>query len=146
MSEWDKLHVKMIHEPEFQNDPKEELALGISLALRFDPEEAAPRFARAASSDKADAATREQALTYLASAQFRVQKYGEARASIEKLLRVAKAGDLREQAELFLGQIAVAEGRPEDARKMIRGFLRDHPDSRRRAEAEAMLQKIRIDR
>lgn len=142
MAEWDKLHVKMIHEPEFRDDPKQELALGTALALRFDPEEAAPRFARAAASKEADPATRDAARTYLASAQYKMKRYEEARATIADLLETSRNPGIREQAELFRGQIAIAEGRREEARRAIVAFLRDHPGSPLRPNAEKMLTSI----
>ncbi|HKB70335.1 MAG TPA: tetratricopeptide repeat protein [Thermoanaerobaculia bacterium] len=142
MTEWDKLHVKMIHEPEFQDDPKEELALGTALALRFDPEEAAPRFARAAASKTADPDTRDAARTYLASAQFKMKRFEEARATIAALLETSRNPSIREQGELFRGEIAIAEGRREEARRTIVAFLRDHPESPLRGNAERMLTSI----
>jgi thiol-disulfide isomerase/thioredoxin len=136
MGEWDKLNVRMIHEPEFRDDPAQELSLGIDLAQRFDPEEAIPRFARAAESPRADAATRDQALSYLASAQLNAHLYADARATAEKLARVARERDLREQAEIFLGQIALAQGDPAAARRSWEAFLEKHPNSPRRQDAE----------
>jgi thiol-disulfide isomerase/thioredoxin len=136
MAEWDKLNVRMIHEPEFQDDPAQELALGIDLAQRFDPEEAIPRFARAAESPRADAATRDQALSYLASAQLNARLFADARVTTEKLARVAHDRDLREQAEIFLGQISLAEGDSAAARRSWEAFLQKHPDSPRRQDAE----------
>jgi hypothetical protein len=112
MAEWDKLNVRMIHEPEFRDDPTQELALGSDLAYRLDPEEAIPRFARAAESPRADAATREKALTLLASARLNAHLFSDARATTEKLARVARDRDLREQAEIFLGQISLARAIP----------------------------------
>lgn len=136
MAEWDKVNVRMIHEPEFRDDPAQELALGKELALRFDPEEAIPRFARAAESPRADRTTRDEALSYLASAQLNARLYPDARATAEKLARVASVPDLREQAELFLGQIALAEGDSAAARRSWEAFLRKHPTSPRRKDAE----------
>ena len=136
MAEWDKLNVRMIHEPEFRDDPAQELALGIDLAQRFDPEEAIPRFARAAESPRADAATRDQALSYLASAQLNARLFADARVTAGKLARVARDRDLREQAELFLGQISLAQGDPAAARRAWEAFLEKHPDSPRRQDAE----------
>ena len=142
MKEWDKLNVRMIHEPEFLDDPKQELDLGVELALRFDPEEAAPRFERAASSPKADAPTRDRALSYLASAQLKIRRYADARASIDRLLRVTRDADLREQAEIFAGDISIAEGNAAAAQRVWKGFIRKHPDSRRRAEVESRLAAL----
>ena len=142
MAEWDKLHLRMIHEPEFRDDPKQELALGTALALRFDPEEAAPRFARAAGSKAADPATRDLARTYLASAQFKMKKYEDARATIAEILETSRDPQVREQAELFRGEIAIAEGRREEARRTIVAFLRDHPESKLRGNARQMLTSI----
>jgi tetratricopeptide (TPR) repeat protein len=136
MAEWDKLNVRMIHEPEFRDDPAQELALGIDLAQRYDPEEAIPRFVRAAESPRADAATRDQALSYLASAQLNAHLFSDARATTEKLSRVARDGDLREQAEIFLGQISLAEGDSAAARRSWEAFLQKHPNSPRRQDAE----------
>lgn len=140
MAAWDKVHVRMIHEPEFQDDPKQELALGTELALRFDPEEAAPRFERAAHA--LDAETRDRALTYLASAQFKLKRYADSRATLGKILVVSKDADLREQAELFVSQIALAEGKRDEARRTVLAFLRDHPDSKRRGGAQTMLDSM----
>lgn len=145
MAEWDKLNVRMVHEPEFIADPKEELALGAALALRFDPEEAAPRFARAAASAAADAETRDAALTYLAAAQFKMKRYAESRATIDAILEKSRDPKVREQAELFRGELAIAEGRREEARRTILAFLRDHPDSPLAGNARQMLTSIPAD-
>ena len=142
MAAWDKIHVRMIHEPEFIGDPKEELALGTELALRYDPEEAAPRFERASEAPGADAATRDLALTYLASARFKLKKYTESRATLGKILLVSKDADLREQAELFVSQIALAEGKRAEARRTVMAFLRDHPGSARVPAARKMLASM----
>jgi len=139
MKEWDKLNVRMIHEPEFRDDPKQEVELGVQLALRFDPEEAVPRFERAASSPQADARTRDQALSYLASAQLKTRRYADARASIERLIRLTRDADLREQAEIFAGQISLEEGDPAAAQRVWKEFIRKHPTSGRRAEVENRL-------
>jgi tetratricopeptide (TPR) repeat protein len=142
MKEWDKLNVRMIHEPEFRDDPKQEVELGVELALRFDPEEAAPRFERAASSPQADARTRDQALSYLASAQLKTRRYADARASIERLIRLTGDSDLREQAEIFAGQISLEEGDPAAAQRVWKEFIRKHPTSGRRPEVENRLAAI----
>ncbi|HET7451446.1 MAG TPA: thioredoxin family protein [Thermoanaerobaculia bacterium] len=143
VAEWDKLNVRLIHGG--GDDPKEELALGTALALRFDPEEAAPRFARAAASEKADPGTRDLARTYLAAAQFRMKRYEDSGKTIEEILRTSKDPRVREQAELFRGQLAVAEGRREDARRTILAFLREHPDSALAGNARQMLTSIPAD-
>lgn len=142
MTEWDKLHVKMIHEPEFRDDPKQELALGTALAQRFDPEEAAPRFARAAESKAADPATRDAARTSLASAQFKMKRFQDARATADEILKTSSNPQLRERVELFRGELAIAEGRPDEARRTIDAFLRDHPESPLRGNAERMLTSL----
>jgi len=142
MKEWDKINVRMIHEPEFRDDPAQELALGVDLADRLDPEEAIPRFSRAAESPRADPATRDKALSYLASAQLNARLFSDARATTEKLARVAGIADLREQAELFLGQIALAEGDPESARRSWQSFLRKHPKSPRRKDPEGRIAAV----
>jgi len=142
MKEWDKINVRMIHEPEFRDDPAQELALGVDLADRLDPEEAIPRFSRAAESPRADPATRDKALSFLASAQLNARLFSDARATTEKLARVAGIADLREQAELFLGQIALAEGDPESARRSWQSFLRKHPKSPRRKDAEGRIAAL----
>jgi hypothetical protein len=142
MKEWDKINVRMIHEPEFRDDPAQELALGIDLADRFDPEEAIARFARAAESPRADAPLRDKALSYLASAQLNARLFPDARATTEKLARVTKVADLREMAELFVGSIALAEGDPAAARRSWEAFLRKHPKSPRRKDAESRIAAL----
>jgi len=142
LKEWDKINVRMIHEPEFRDDPAQELALGIDLADRFDPEEAIPRFSRAAESPRADGPTRDKALSYLASAQLNARLFPDARATTEKLARVASLADLREQAELFLGSIALAEGDAAAARRSWEAFLRKHPTSPRRKDAESRIAAL----
>jgi tetratricopeptide (TPR) repeat protein len=132
----------MIHEPEFRDDPAQELALGIDLADRFDPEEAIARFARAAESPRADAPLRDKALSYLASAQLNARLFPDARATTEKLARVTKVADLREMAELFVGSIALAEGDPAAARRSWEAFLRKHPKSPRRKDAESRIAAL----
>ncbi|HWC64756.1 MAG TPA: thioredoxin family protein [Thermoanaerobaculia bacterium] len=139
VKEWDALHLRMVREPEFQGDAQQELALGTALALRFDPEEAAPRFARAAAVKTADAATRDKARTYLASAQFKMKHYDDSRATIDEILKTSHDPAVREQAELFRGEIAIAEGKREEARRTIMAFLRDHPGSALRRNAQQML-------
>jgi tetratricopeptide (TPR) repeat protein len=142
MTEWDRLHVKMIHEPEFRDDPKQELALGAELLRRMDPEEAAPRLERAARSKTADAATRDFALTGLANAQYRMKRFPEARTTLDEVLRTSSNPAVREQAELSRGAIAIAEGNREEARRTIAAFLREHPESKLAANARHMLTTI----
>ncbi len=142
MTEWDALHVRMVHEPEFRDDPKQELALGEELMRRMDPEEAAPRFERAARSKEADAATRDFALTGLATAQYRMKRFAEARATLDDLLRTSRDPAIREQAELSRGLVEIAEGRREEARRTISAFLREHPESKLAANARQMLTSI----
>ena len=139
MKAWDKLNVRMLHEPDFLEDPKQELELGAELVERLDPEEAIPRFERAASSPRADVATRDQALAYLAAARLKTGQYAEAREAIGRLLRLTRDSDAREQAEIFAGDISLAEGDRPAAQRAWEGFLRKHPDSRRRAEVEKRL-------
>jgi len=142
MTEWDKLHVRMIHEPEFRDDPKQELALGAELLRRMDPEEAAPRFERAARSKTADPASRDLALTGLATAQYRMKRFGEARATLDDLLRTSRNPAVREQAELSRGAVAIAEGKREEARRTLASFLREHPESKLAGNARQMLTSI----
>ena len=142
MTGWDALHVRMIQEPEFRDDPKQELALGEDLLRRMDPEEAAPRFDRAARSKTADAATRDLALTALATAQYRMKRFAEARATLDDLLRTSRDPAIREQAELSRGLVEIAEGKREEARRTITAFLREHPESRLAANARQMLTSI----
>jgi tetratricopeptide (TPR) repeat protein len=142
MTGWDALHLRMIHEPEFRDDPKQELALGEDLLRRMDPEEAAPRFDRAARSKTADAATRDLALTALATAQYRMKRFPEARATLDDLLRTSRDPAIREQAELSRGLVEIAEGKREEARRTIAAFLREHPESRLAGNARQMLTSI----
>lgn len=142
MAEWDKLHVKMIHEPEFRDDPKEELALGMELLRRMAPEEAAPRLERAGRSKTADPATRDIALTSLATAQYRMKRFDEARATLDEVLKTSRNPAAREEAELSRGAVELAEGHREEARRTISAFLREHPESKLADNARQLLTSI----
>ena len=142
LAAWDKLHVRMIHEPEFRDDPREELALGLDLARRYDSDEAAPRFEHAASSPKADPETRDRALSSLAEADLKMRRFPEAKAAIERLLATTTNAGLREQAEIFAGLIALDSGDPSAARAAWQEFVRRHPKSPYLAEARARLERL----
>lgn len=142
LASWDKLHVRMIHEPEFRDDPRAELELGADIAARYDPEEAIPRFERAAASPKADPETRDRALSGLAASNLKMRRYPEAEAAITRLLRVTANADLKEQAEIFAGRIALESGDRSAARAAWREFVRKHPKSPRLTEARTLLATI----
>jgi tetratricopeptide (TPR) repeat protein len=142
MADWDRLNLRIVHEPETIDDPAAELELGRALYERFDAEGALPRLKRAASSPRADRGTRETALAYLASAQLDLGRIEAARVTAEELLSSTKNPALREQAELFRAQISLAEGDPGDARKRFEAFLEKHPDSPRRSEVQELLRRL----
>ena len=142
LADWDALNVRMIHEPESIDDPKAELLLGAELYRRFDSEEAIPRLERASRSARADEPTREQALAYLASAQLELHRIEDAKASVAAILRSTKDAFRREKAELFLGQISLAEGKRAEARRQFEEFVKKHPASRLKPEAEAFLKGL----
>jgi thiol-disulfide isomerase/thioredoxin len=83
MVEWDEVNLKIVHEPETIHDGKSQLELGKELFRRMDSEEAIPRFERASSGPKTPPAVREEALSYLASAQMDLEHFTDARATIE---------------------------------------------------------------
>jgi tetratricopeptide (TPR) repeat protein len=142
LKEYDEFNVRVIHEPEKIDDPAEELALGVEYFKRLDPEEAQPRFSRAAASPKAPASVREKALSYLASARFQTGDFSGSRKAIEDLLKATKDPDEIEQAELFRAQILLAEGKPGPARKQYVFFLQKYPQSKRRDDVERILTRL----
>lgn len=142
MADYDRLNVKMVHEPETIADPRSELSLGAELFRRFDSEEALPRLERAARSPKADPETREEALAFLASAQLDLNRVAESRATVESLLKLTKNPVRREKAELFRAQVALAEGHRDEARRRYQDFLKKHPDSKLKPQAEAVLREL----
>ncbi len=144
MTDWDHLNVKLIHEPETINDPKAELQLGMELFRRFDSEEAIPRLQRAAS-PKAPAATREEALAYLASAQMERERFAEAGATVDTLLKITKNAGQREKAELFRAQLALAQGKRDEARREFQAFLTRHPESKLKDQAKTYLDQMGSD-
>ncbi|MGH9440686.1 MAG: hypothetical protein ACRD16_00260 [Thermoanaerobaculia bacterium] len=141
MADWDRLNLKLVHEPETIQNARSELQLGIELFQRFDSEEAIPRLERA-SSPKAPSAVRDEALAYLASAQMEREMFGDAESTIATLLRITKNPDRREKAELFRAQLALARGKREEARREFQSFVNRHPESKHRAEAKAYLDQM----
>jgi tetratricopeptide (TPR) repeat protein len=142
LADWDKVNVRMLHESEILDDPKAELALGADLYNRLDPEEAIPHFERAADSPKADPETRDTALAALASARYDLGRVAEARTAVDGLLAHGTDPDLLEKAQLFRAQIAAREGDYKDARARLTRFLKEHPDSKHREDAEKLLASI----
>jgi tetratricopeptide (TPR) repeat protein len=142
MADYDKLNVRMIHEPETLDDPKAELSLGAELYRRFDSEEAVARLERAARSPRADSETREQALAFLASAQLELNRVADSKASVDEILKSTKDPARREKAELFRAQVSLAEGKRAEARRRYQDFLKDHPGSKLRSEAETLLKGL----
>ena len=109
----------------------------------MDPEEAIPVSLGRRESPRADAATREKGPhPSRVWAQLNAHLFSDARATTEKLARVARDRDLREQAEIFLGQISLAEGDSAGARRSWEAFLEKHPDSPRRQEAETRIAAL----
>jgi hypothetical protein len=143
MKEWDSLNLRLVHEPETIDNAKAELELGKELFRRVDAEEALPRLQRAATLPKATPAVREEALAYLASAQMELERFADARATTEKLLRIAKDLERREKAELFRAQISLAEGKRDEARREFQSFLSRHPSSKLGDEAKSYLEKLK---
>ena len=142
MNEWDAVNLRIVHEPETIGSSKAELELGKELFRRLDSAEALPRLQRAASAQNAAPAVREEALAYLASAQMELEKFEDARATAQKLMKTAKDPDRREKAELFQAQIMLAEGRQDDARRDFQAFISRHPESKHRAEAKEYLDRM----
>jgi tetratricopeptide (TPR) repeat protein len=143
MKDWDAVNLRIVHEPETIANAKAELELGKELFRRVDSAEALPRFERAAAAPGAAPAVREEALAYLASSQMELEKFDDARATTEKLLKTAKDPDRREKAELFRAQIMLAEGRREDARRDFQSFLTRHPESKHKDEAKSYLDQMK---
>ena len=144
MTDWDRLNLKLVHEPETIHDAKSQLQLGMELFRRFDSEEAIPRLERAAS-PKSPAAVREQALAYLASAQMERERFAEAGATVDTLLRITKNTGQREKAELFRAQLALAQGKRDEARREFQAFLTRHPASKLKDQAKMYLDQMGSD-
>lgn len=141
MTDWDRLNLKLVHEPETIGDPKSQLAIGADLFRRFDSEEAIPRLERAAS-PKSPSAVREPALAYLASALMERERFAEAGTAVDTLLRITKDTDRREKAELFRAQIALAQGKRDEARREFQAFVSRHPASKHKDEAKMYLDQM----
>ncbi len=130
-----------MHEPETIHDAKSELLLGAELFRRFDSEEAIPRLQRAAS-PKSPQGIREEALAFLASAQMERERFTEAQATVDTLLKITKNAAFRERAELFRAQIALAQGRRDEARREFQAFMTRHPASKLKDQAKMYLDQM----
>lgn len=142
MKDYDAFNLRAVQEPTYLNDPKAELALGVDYYRRFDSVQAVPRLERAVAEAKADETTREQALSYLASAQLDLNNPDKATQAVDTILKNTKDPVRREEAELFRAQISVVRGYSGDAVARLQKFIHDHPGSPRIAQAQSLLQAI----
>lgn len=107
----------------------EAYASGRALYARFDYEGAASRLARAAAAPDAKPQVRESALMGLAAADRQLGRYDAARKAADKVIATTKNADQREQAELFVAELALAQNKPGEALAAYKKFARDHPKS-----------------
>lgn len=141
MTDWDRVNLRLVHEPETIQDPKSQLQLGMELFRRFDSEEAIPRLQHAAS-PKSPTAVREEALAFLASAEMERERFAEAGVAVDTLLKITKNAGQRERAELFRAQIALAQGKRDEARRQFQAFLTRHPESKLKDQAKMYLDRM----
>jgi anthranilate/para-aminobenzoate synthase component I len=122
--------------------PQEALETGVELYQRSDPGAALPRLKRAASAQKATAATRDEAREQQAAVELELKQPGAARRTIDDLLASTKDPNRRERAEIFRAQLPLHEKRPAEALKLLQKFLVDHPKSAYAARVRVLIEQI----
>jgi tetratricopeptide (TPR) repeat protein len=135
--------VKRIEAQDVAKLPAEEaFQTARQLFARFDYAEARRRFKRASMAPDAKPAMREAALEGLAAAELRLGQPAQARKTIDQLIRMTKAPDMRERAELFRAQIPLAERKPDEALALYKRFVKDHPKSKYLDQVRTLIARL----
>ena len=120
----------------------EAYASGRDLFTRFDYEGAAARLQRAAAASGSNAELREKALMGLSAAERQLGHYAAARKAAEKVVATTKNPDQKEQAELAIAEIALAENKLAEALEDYQRFVREHPSSRYLDTVRGFISKL----
>jgi len=102
---------------------------GRDLFTRFDYEGAVARLQRAAAAAGSNVELRERALLGVSAAERQLGHYPAARKAAEQVVATTKNPDQKEQAELAIAEIALAENKLPEALADYRKFAREHPNS-----------------
>jgi len=107
----------------------EAYATGRDLFTRYDYEGAAARLERAAAAAGSNVDLREKALMGVSAAERQLGHYAAARKAAETVVATTKNPDQKEQAELAIAEIALADNRLGEALDDYHRFAREHPNS-----------------
>lgn len=141
--DWNLFLGKLETERKAPNDLEAVFAVAEDAYRRFGDDMAATRFRRIADDRKAPLALREKSLPYLATISLAARRLDDAERDLKLLLSVAKDPAVREKAELRLVDVAVGRGERRRAEGMLEAFLKNHPESPLRPQAEALLEALR---
>ncbi len=136
---WGEFLKKLEDERKAPTDLAAVMAVAEDAFRRFGDAMAEERFRRVADARGAAAELRAKALSYLASIALEARRLDEAETALTKILSTSKDPALLEKAELRLADVEVGRGERTKAADRLRAFLKKHPDSPLRPQAEALL-------
>lgn len=141
--DWNLFLGKLEAERQAPDDLAAVYAVAEEAYRRFGDDMAEARFRRIADDRKAPMALREKSLPYLATMSLAARRFDDAERDLKRLLSVTKDPAVREKAELRLVDVAVGRGERRRAEGMLEAFLKKHPESPLRPQAEALLEALR---
>ena len=139
---WAEFQKKLAAEAANPSDAAASFAVGEEAFRRLADSMADERFRRVAGDAKAPVTLRAMSLAYLATSALEARRLDDAEKALKQILALTKEPALVERAELRLADVEIGRGQRAKAESRLKAFVKDHPESPLKKQAEEILRVL----